>query len=769
MGTTERPLVAAVAAQADLHNRIARAMIAAVLPAPGGGVEALQTLQRDAEPVAHARQEEIRELVDRDQPWSDEDLRALVRALASFSSWSFGGLDHIPVESIAKLIRRSVTGQVPSPELRRALLVLGRLRLEQRGPAESRRAAMILTELGGERPDLAIGSNGGIDGDDDWGEAAIAALAERGGVPAGWVGLLEHAATATASKPAKRWLTGARELIDALGEDDFHDLARTLLGALDAPASSEMRRGSGVGAFAGLNHLPKAVPTERNAVVLRGIVWSCSIPGGPSYAELVAGVARACAKKIPDVGARSPKVLNACLWTLAQMGEDGAPHLVELSQKARKPSVRGRIDKALDSAAGSAGLSREALEVRAVQDASPLVQRRYFEQALASGAEWPWGRFREHVLGHPGLVAVAEPLIFVPDGGEPFLARDNANGAADAADGVARLSDDVPVRLWHPAGLAVADVLAWRERLERERVIQPFKQAHREVYLLTPVEQEAGTASARFAGHFVRQHTLRALCDARGWNYRLQGPFDPGGNPNAMLRLPRIGLVAELEVEAVEEDAPASGHGIFLYAQTGTLSFYRERTPGPPAGGARVPRKFAGHAWLTDRKPIPLSEIPPLTFSEVLRDVDLFVSVAGVAADPEFPLNAPDPWIETWHEQAFDELTPIGAGRRELLERILPSLPIADRAAIDGRFLVVRGRLNRYRIHLGSANVLIEPGSRHLCIVAAGGGRRPGEPGYVWLPFEGDDTLSVILSKAMMLAADDTIKDAAIRAQIERR
>ncbi len=332
-----------------------------------------------------------------------------------------------------------------------------------------------------------------------------------------------------------------------------------------------------------------------------------------------------------------------------------------------------------------------------------------------------------------------------------------------------RLSDDAPVRLWHPAGLAVADVLAWRERLERERVIQPFKQAHREVYLLTPVEQEAGTASARFAGHFVRQHTLRALCDARGWNYRLQGPFDPGGNPNAMLRLPRIGLVAELEVEAVEEDAPASGHGIFLYAQTGTLSFYRERTPGPPAGGARVPRKFAGHAWLTDRKPIPLSEIPPLTFSEVLRDVDLFVSVAGVAADPEFPLNAPDPWIETWHEQAFDELTPIGAGRRELLERILPSLPIADRAAIDGRFLVVRGRLNRYRIHLGSANVLIEPGSRHLCIVAAGGGRRPGEPGYVWLPFEGDDTLSVILSKAMMLAADDTIKDAAIRAQIERR
>ena len=330
--------------------------------------------------------------------------------------------------------------------------------------------------------------------------------------------------------------------------------------------------------------LPKAVPTERNALVLRGIVWSCSIPGGPTYAELVAGAARACAKKIPDVGARSPKVLNACLWALAEMGEDGAPHLVELSQKARKPSVRGRIDKALDSAAGSAGFSREALEVRAVQDAPAQVQRRYFEQALASGAEWPWGRFREHVLGHPGMAAVAERLIVVPDGGEPFLAADGV--AASPATGYGELADDASVRLWHPAGAAVTDVLAWRQRLERDQVVQPFKQAHREVYLLTPVEREAGTASARFGGHFVRQHTLRALCDARGWSYRLQGPFDPGGNPNATLRLPRLGLVAELIVEAVEEDAPRSATASSSTRRRGRSASIRSPRP---AGKPGVP------------------------------------------------------------------------------------------------------------------------------------------------------------------------------------
>jgi hypothetical protein len=36
----------------------------------------------------------------------------------------------------------------------------------------------------------------------------------------------------------------------------------------------------------------------------------------------------------------------------------------------------------------------------------------------------------------------------------------------------------------------------------------------------------------------------------------------------------------------------------------------------------------------------------------------------------------------------------------------------------------------------------------------------------VRLPFEGDDTFSVIISKAFMLADDDKIKDASIRSQI---
>jgi hypothetical protein len=45
---------------------------------------------------------------------------------------------------------------------------------------------------------------------------------------------------------------------------------------------------------------------------------------------------------------------------------------------------------------------------------------------------------------------------------------------------------------------------------------------------------------------------------------------------------------------------------------------------------------------------------------------------------------------------------------------------------------------------------------------------RQSESAHVRLPFEGDSTLSIILSKAFMLAEDDKIRDASIRRQIEQ-
>lgn len=93
----------------------------------------------------------------------------------------------------------------------------------------------------------------------------------------------------------------------------------------------------------------------------------------------------------------------------------------------------------------------------------------------------------------------------------------------------------------------------------------------------------------------------------------------------------------------------------------------------------------------------------------------------------------------------------------------MPRLKIAARLELTGSYLRVQGRLNRYKIHIGSGNVLIEPDDRYLCIVSA------GTRAKVMLPFDGDQVLSIIMSKAVLLAADDKITDPAITSQLNAR
>ena len=77
--------------------------------------------------------------------------------------------------------------------------------------------------------------------------------------------------------------------------------------------------------------------------------------------------------------------------------------------------------------------------------------------------------------------------------------------------------------------------------------------------------------------------------------------------------------------------------------------------------------------------------------------------------------------------------------------------------------MLVEGKLNNYAIHLGSSNIQIRPSNRYLCIVS---GRAPRDP--MRLPFAGDGTLSIILSKAYMLTDDDKITDKTILTQLRQ-
>ncbi|NYD51191.1 hypothetical protein BJY14_007174 [Actinomadura luteofluorescens] len=164
---------------------------------------------------------------------------------------------------------------------------------------------------------------------------------------------------------------------------------------------------------------------------------------------------------------------------------------------------------------------------------------------------------------------------------------------------------------------------------------------------------------------------------------------------------------------------------------------------GCPGGRARVTfeRRAAGR-WREE----PHRAVPPTVFSEGMREADLFLRLAPAAEDD--PFGAPSATAEI---------------RGDVLRRILPGTRIAGRCSVDGRFLVVRGGLRTYRVHLGSGGVLMEPGDRRLGVEPP---RRTGQKG-LFLPFE-DEGLARVLGTAFLLAADHRITDEAVLRQIKR-
>ncbi len=146
--------------------------------------------------------------------------------------------------------------------------------------------------------------------------------------------------------------------------------------------------------------------------------------------------------------------------------------------------------------------------------------------------------------------------------------------------------------------------------------------------------------------------------------------------------------------------------------------------------------------------------------------MSMSVGVASVGNNSQWQDGGPDNrYRDYWWSYGFGELSGTALSRSDLLGRLIPRLKIADRCELSERFLIVQGKLREYKIHLGSGNILMRPDDEYLCIVPSS--RDVGD-GSLHLPFDGDRTLSIILSKAFLLVNDDRIRDSSITSQIKR-
>ena len=258
-----------------------------------------------------------------------------------------------------------------------------------------------------------------------------------------------------------------------------------------------------------------------------------------------------------------------------------------------------------------------------------------------------------------------------------------------------------------------------------------------------------------------------ALARLNGWMVTHRIWADTPNDQPTHIVLSRQGLVAEFWTAGAGGDDPeVTDSQAYLYLTTDQLRFYRIADPAQAvAASAHGPQRGAV---------VNIEDVPPLALSEVMRHCDLFVGVASVANDPNWvdsgrDAEHPNQWHRTigadyWRTHAFGDLSAMAETRLAQLTALLPSLAIGKVSrVIDGKFLRVEGKRRAYKIHLGSGNILMEPNDQYLCIVPASSGAVD-----VRLPFEGDNMLSIILSKAAMLADDDKITDPSILSQLER-
>lgn len=335
--------------------------------------------------------------------------------------------------------------------------------------------------------------------------------------------------------------------------------------------------------------------------------------------------------------------------------------------------------------------------------------RRWLELACTereeiTGAELP------ALVGHPVLGPMLRALVLVDDTGAVGFPDLDAGGLR-RVDGSVQAWTGRVLRVAHPVDLATSgDWPALQRSVFTDRNRQPFRQLFRELYV--PTDAELGHRDVmRFAGRRVVRRRGAALLGAQGW----RDLHEPGAHvrefPAAEVTVYCYGLSTV--------DDHGSGD-----VTTGHLEFV-----GPSADGRM--------------SQLPAGDVPPVVFSEAMRDMDLVVSVAA----------APGVEVETSEASL--------AVRRQLVEETMRASGV-EGVEVRGHHAVVQGRRGRYSVHLGSGTVHKLPG-RSIVLVPV-----PDDHlGRVFLPFVDDDpTVALILSEVLLLAEDDRVPDPAIVRQL---
>ena len=352
-------------------------------------------------------------------------------------------------------------------------------------------------------------------------------------------------------------------------------------------------------------------------------------------------------------------------------------------------------------------------QVEVLKDNKSYLTKQYsrtrlsLEQAMLSQTLFTAAELAK-ILEHPVVKAMLSKLVlFNPETQASGFWQDGKLLSAEGT--LTPLKADDKLLIAHPSHLFYA--VQWdlyQKYLFDKELKQPFKQVFRELYVPTKDELETSNRSERYQGHQVQPQKTVALLRSRGWSVNYE--------------------------EGLQRVYHKEGFRATIYA---AADWYT------PSDVEAPTLEYVVFYSLKDGKEVPMKDINPVIFSEVMRDVDLVVSVAHVGGvDPEASHSTMQ--------------------MRAALARESARLFKLTNVEVKERHILIKGKLGEYSIHLGSG--MVSQGGLQLSILAVQSQHR----GRVFLPFVDDDPKSAeIISKMRLFAEDDKIKDPTILSQIK--
>ncbi|BDM78854.1 DUF5724 domain-containing protein [Acaryochloris marina] len=378
---------------------------------------------------------------------------------------------------------------------------------------------------------------------------------------------------------------------------------------------------------------------------------------------------------------------------------DGKPQISVLKNGKSLKSVPAKLRKNPEIKA----LQQRKKEI--TQQASRITQS--LEQSMCRGDQFT-GTELKQLLTHPLLKPVLQRLVFIES--DTGVAGLPVDGLLNHDGQIVAIKASMQLRIAHPVDLAEReDWHLWQQYCFQSELVQPFKQIFRELYVLTTAEQQGrGSGSCRYTGHQVNPRQSLALLSKRGW-----------------VAHPDEGIRRTFHDEQIV---------VWLEFEEGWY------TPTEVEGFTLDQICFCDR---TTYKTLELSAVPSRLFSEVMRDLDLVVSVAHQGGvDPEASAST----VEM---------------RASLLQETSRLLQLKN-IQLQNSHALIEGKMGSYSVHLGSAMVHRQPGGA-ICVVPVHSQHR----GRLFLPFaDNDPKTAEVISKAIMLAKDHEIKDPTILEQI---